>query len=142
VRGKVVATISKQPIRTPTPNHQVVIPTTLKLISTSSAGDAIVPWPADNPIPSFTSADAVTPLLPKDFIGSPESNDDIVASGSADGVVAPRSEDGRLHTEAQHQSSSGSAKGHTLIAVFDGEVNRAWCAFLEGLVGSQGVVGA
>jgi hypothetical protein len=101
VRGKVVATISKQPIRTPTPNHQVVIPTTLKLISTSSAGDAIVPWPADNPIPSFTSADAVTPLLPKDFIGSPESNDDIVASASADGVVAPRSEDGRLHTEAQ-----------------------------------------
>ncbi len=39
------------------------------------------------------------------------------------------------------QSSSGSAKGHTLIAVFDGEVSRAWCAFVEGLVGSQRVVG-
>src|SRR5260370_37067831 len=32
------------------------------------------------------------------------------------------------------QSSSGSAKGHTLIAVFDGEVSRTWCAFVEGLV--------
>jgi hypothetical protein len=25
--------------------------------------------------------------------------------------------------------------------VFDGEVSRAWCAFVEGLVGSQSVVG-
>ena len=25
--------------------------------------------------------------------------------------------------------------------MFDGEVSRAWCAFVEGLVGSQSVVG-
>jgi len=25
--------------------------------------------------------------------------------------------------------------------VFDGEVSRAWCAFVEGLVGSQSIVG-
>jgi hypothetical protein len=40
------------------------------------------------------------------------------------------------------QSSSGSAKGHTLIAVFDGEVRRACCAFVEGVVGSQSIAGA
>src|SRR5262249_30595476 len=39
------------------------------------------------------------------------------------------------------RASGGSAKGHTLIAVSDGEVSSAWRAFVEGLVGSQSVVG-
>src|SRR5215831_13182536 len=36
------------------------------------------------------------------------------------------------------QSGSGSAQGHTLIAVLGGEVPRVVCAFAEGLAGSHG----